>query len=167
VTLRFVNLLRNGDQDLSTQQADGLVLLLGLGGVETEADLLKLAIDLLPPRGFLEDLGALTNLLRCEDGSAGDLLGLDGRPSICSELSVVRIGQLPGLVGVGANNRMDCFAEKSKELVIGRPEEIESAVVEHPVVFPIAPVDTVLMVVSGRVTHAVVGGSVDRMAVRS
>jgi hypothetical protein len=51
---------------------------------------------------------------------------------------------------------MHCLAEEPKELTVWRPEEVESLVGEHPVVFPVAPVDAVLVDISSCVAHAAV-----------
>ena len=156
MTPGVIHLLRNRYQDLAAKKPDGLVLLFGLSRVEAKTNFLELTIDPLPACGFFEHLNPLANLLWREYGSTGDLLQLDEGPAVGCQFPVVHHDKLPCFIRIWPDNWMNGLTEKPKQLFVRCAKKIETGVVEHPVVFPISPVDTVLVDVAGCVAKPVV-----------
>jgi hypothetical protein len=150
----IVDLLSDRYQNLTTKESDSLVLLLRLGGVEARTHFLELAIYLLPPSGFFEDLSALAKLLRREDGPTRNLFRLDERPAVGCELAVIGGNKIARLIRIWSHDGVSGFTEEPQKLIIRCAKKAEAFVVEDPVVRPVWPVDPVLVDVPRRVAHS-------------
>jgi hypothetical protein len=63
VTERIIDLLSNGDKDLTAKKSDSLVLLLGFCFIQTKPHFLELTIHFLPTRGLFKNLNSLADFL--------------------------------------------------------------------------------------------------------
>jgi hypothetical protein len=80
-------------------------------------------------------------------------------PTICPELLVVKLHQLRASVCVVPNDWMHCLDQEAKELCVGAAKEVESIVVEDPVVIPVSKATAMYGdVTGGGIGPPVVGG---------
>ncbi len=156
VFFRIVYFMCRRNKNFATEQANCLKLLLIRGRLKTKADFLKLTIHFFPAGGLIEHLSSFTNSLRAVDRSPRNTFYFHELPTVPGKLTIVGCDQLSRSISIRSHYGMQRFAQESEKLLVRTTQEVESRIVENPIIIPIRVNSAMLPDVTSGILEAMI-----------